>query len=643
MIDKQFDELKHTGNLPSPSAVGLKVLCLLEQEDWSIAELANTIQIDPALTGRIIKLANSANSGSNQSISSVREASVRLGLRTVSNLALGFTLISGNRSGACKGFDYDGYWADSLARAVAAQRLADALGCVDPAEAFTCALLSRVGELALASVHPNAYSEILLSNSEGDAERLLELEDEQFGINHREVAVAMMGDWGLPDSFGHAAYLFRRPDEQIDTDDEGVQTMIWVLRSAVILARLFRCLESCPTDWQELQKIERRLDCTPEQFNSLFDSAAKEWSEWGRSLSVPTGNVPSFDSLQRQVELQAGRSALDLDDTEHDVPAGDGLRILAVDDDPMSLRILQQLLSKAGHTVITADNGREALAVALKENPQLVISDWMMPEMDGLELCRALRRFRAGRNIYFLLLTGRGEEDRVVEAFDTGIDDYVEKPFKSKILLSRVNAGQRVVRLQDQVEEDKRIHRESVAKLAVMTRKLRALAQTDVLTGIPNRRYAMHCLNKEWGAGSNRKLCVIMADIDYFKRINDTHGHDVGDVVLKETARILSRSIRGTDVCARIGGEEFLVICTGSEFEGALQCAERVRRAVEEHVVESDTFRGGVTLSMGVAERTEHTANIDALLKLADDAVYRAKNSGRNQVCRGEADHRRSA
>src|SRR5690606_17404194 len=151
-----------------------------------------------------------------------------------------------------------------------------------------------------------------------------------------------------------------------------------------------------------------------------------------------------------------------------------GVHVLAVDDDPMSLRLLERTLQRAGHRISLARDGEEALKIALEAGPQIVVADWMMPKMDGLELCRTLRKVETGQKIYFLLLTGHGDEGRVVEAFESGVDDYVSKPFNPRILLARIKGGQRIVRLQEQVALEQAAQRRHMAELQIMTRRLRS-------------------------------------------------------------------------------------------------------------------------------------------------------------------------
>ncbi len=633
MIKGQFEELKHTGELPSPSGVGMKILVETQRDDCSLDDIVHIIQADPALTGRIIKLASSAQFGGSAAASNVKDAAMRLGMRTVSNVALGFTLVAGNRSGRCESFDYKYYWSWSLANAVAASVVSRELATGVPAEAFTCGLLCRIGQLALASVHPTEYAEVLQQATKSPDQALITLERKHFRIDQNEVTRAMLADWALPEAFGVAAEAFGADDDDAEIDDAQALELLRILNVSSVIAETCVAAEERQHHlWGSLKLLCDELDMEFDRFEAMCDEIAQSWAEWGEMLKVPTQTVESISDLRRKAEAEARREEAD---SAASAVAGDGgLRILAVDDDPVSLKLLQRHLEKAGHSVVTASNGRQALAAALETNPQIVVTDWMMPEMDGLQFCKALRRFGSGRKMYVLLLTGRGEEDRIVEAFEAGVDDYIVKPFKPKLLLARIRAGRRVVELQDLVEKDKKLQREQVAKLAVLNRKLRAAALTDPLTDLPNRRYAMKRLDMEWANAkrSGNPMSVIMLDIDEFKRINDSYGHDVGDVVLKETAAAMQRTLRRSDTCARMGGEEFLVICPNTDPEGAANLAERIRAEVEQNLVKSGNFEGNVTASLGFATRTHRVGGVEKLLKLADEAVYEAKAKGRNCV-----------
>jgi diguanylate cyclase (GGDEF)-like protein len=208
------------------------------------------------------------------------------------------------------------------------------------------------------------------------------------------------------------------------------------------------------------------------------------------------------------------------------------------------------------------------------------------------------------------------------------------KPFNARVLLARIKGGQRVVELQERVASDRKMIMRQVAELGLMTRKLRSAALTDVLTELPNRRYAMKRLETDWETSTRTgcPLSVIMLDIDHFKRVNDTHGHDVGDVVLKETARVLRATTRQGEEASRLGGEEFFVVCPNSTESQAAVCAERLRGAIERSLIKNGGFDGNVTVSLGVAQRNPAMTSLDALIKASDEAVYASKAAGRNRV-----------
>jgi diguanylate cyclase (GGDEF)-like protein len=629
MNRKEFEELKQTGQLPSPAGVGMAILTLTQKEDCSMDELNKILQADPALTGRILKLASSVGASGANPVRSVKEACMRLGLRTVTSVALGFSLVSSGRSGQCERFDYDEYWARSLVRALAAQEISERTGRAVSAEAFTCSLLSMVGTLALASCHPEAYAELLDRHAADPSQKLTALEAEFFGINHLEVADALMAEWGLPDSFGEVCLALG--SDTVDDSLEGYSRELFeILGEARIIAEYaMRGATADANTLSEMGQLEGRLAVYDVKLSTLCKNVMSQWVDWGKLLNLPTRELASKVRTDRNWEVDAKRTS--------DQEAGrqsDGVDVLVVDDDPVSLKVLQTLLVEEGHRVTLARDGKEALALTLKQRPQVVISDWFMPKLDGVEFTRTLRRTGWGRRIYVLLLTGNDKEDRVLTAFDAGVDDYITKPFKPKLLMARLRAGIRLVKLQEQVELDQEIHRKNAAQMSRMNRQLREAANTDFLTGLPNRRFAMAQFDKQWkhAQATNTPLSVLMLDIDKFKAVNDTYGHDIGDVVLKETARVLKGSIRRNDTAARMGGEEFFVICPGADLDEARMIGERIRLRVESNHMTVGEFDRNVTISVGAAQRLPGIDDLDHLMRLADEAVYVSKSNGRNQV-----------
>lgn len=656
-MNPKFEELKVSGELPSPCGVGMSILKLTRDEDYCTNDLVTTLQTDPALTGRLLKLANSSRAAGVAPITTVNEATMRLGANTVRSVALGFSLMSGNRTGLCEAFDYDDYWSRSLLTAIGAQAFAGPETSVSPAEAFVCGLLSRIGALALASTHPKAYSSILVKCAGHPLAEVMHEERRHFEITNLEVSHAMLLDWGLPEVLAEATSgspLHAR-------DASGIDNMTSVLWAATVISDFYRVpADVRPTLLRELDVVRDAFGLDVEAFFEMCDGLVEDWASQGEVHDILTPRDGTFAYLYARAEELAtarnlsptGVDGIDLpneptmwdggDNAVDEHPVDDGhdtepntgaqARILAVEDNNICLRLLVRELEKTGHQVKTASDGKSGLRLALEWNPHIVITDWVMPEMDGLELCEALRRFESGREMYLLILTGNGTEDNTVEAFNAGADDYVIKPFRPRILAARVRAGMRVIKLQERVAADRRKMQEQVAELGVLTRRLEQASLTDSLTGLPNRRFAMQHLAHEWKKAeeNGRGLAVIMADIDHFKKVNDEHGHDAGDHVLQEVSRTIVTRLRGNETVCRMGGEEFLVVIGGADLECAMGCAERIRKVLESTVMNWNDFNRPVTVSMGVAEFRPDMSTAFDLVKCADLAAYVAKESGRN-------------
>ncbi|MFH1420038.1 MAG: diguanylate cyclase [Planctomycetota bacterium] len=316
-------------------------------------------------------------------------------------------------------------------------------------------------------------------------------------------------------------------------------------------------------------------------------------------------------------------------------------KVLVVDDDPAMLHLLSKYLLGCGYEVLTAANGPEAIQIAGTDAPPIIITDWAMPEMDGIELCRALRAHEGIRFAYIIVVTAHSNTERLSQAFEMGADDFLSKPICKPELLARIRVGEHIFQLEeDLAKRTREIHRLNAQmavtndKLAEANDKLQQMATTDELTGLYNRREAMSRLKQLWDSADryDHTLSCVMLDIDHFKRFNDAHGHAIGDKVLKKTAAVLRSNVRSTDSVCRIGGEEFLVLCPNIGLQGAVVCAEHLRSAVEQHEVEVRGKRLNVTISLGAAERRPDMAKPDDVLKQADDALYASKEAGRNRV-----------
>jgi two-component system, cell cycle response regulator len=297
------------------------------------------------------------------------------------------------------------------------------------------------------------------------------------------------------------------------------------------------------------------------------------------------------------------------------------VEILIVEDEPISRRLLEYTLRRWGYEVTTTADGNEAWEVLQSPAPpSLVISDWMMPGMDGLELCHRIRSREQPGYIYLIILTARGKKEDVIKGLEAGADDYLVKPFDQEELRCRVKIGERIINLEHRI--------------------LR-LANTDALTGILNRRAFMEKMEieVERAIRENSPLSLIIADLDHFKLVNDRHGHQVGDQVLQEFTRVLSTLIRPYDFLGRYGGEEFSLGFPGMDELNVRLTAERMRQKVEALDIPSPDPSQAIriTASFGAASlRRGSRETLSSLITRADNALYEAKREGRNRVSLAE-------
>jgi two-component system, cell cycle response regulator len=298
------------------------------------------------------------------------------------------------------------------------------------------------------------------------------------------------------------------------------------------------------------------------------------------------------------------------------------VKVLIAEDDMVSRRLLEATLTRWGYEVVVTRDGVEAWQVLQgTAPPPLAILDWMMPGMDGVEVCRKVRQRGQEPYIYLLLLTTKGRKENIIEGLDAGADDYLTKPFDPHELQVRLRTGKRIVTLQSELIDAREA--------------LRIQATHDALTGMWNRRAIIEMLGNELARSRRDGLpvAVAMADLDHFKHINDTHGHIVGDTVLCETVSRMRALLRPYDAIGRYGGEEFLVVLPGCTAQDAFKLAERLRIGIGQEPVKIPAGAIEVTSSLGVAASDDiATLDANALIHAADVALYRAKAEGRNRV-----------
>jgi two-component system, cell cycle response regulator len=312
---------------------------------------------------------------------------------------------------------------------------------------------------------------------------------------------------------------------------------------------------------------------------------------------------------------------VDRDSCMNEDAASKSLQILVVDDSPVYRKLVEHALEGGPYSLLFAKSGREALELFARYLPAIVITDWMMPDLSGLDLCQRLRADVHRGYTYIILLTSIAEKDNVVKGLAAGADDYLTKPFDPAELLARIGVGRRIIDLHGQIDAKNKL--------------LEEMAHCDPLTGLPNRRAI-----EDWAARQLRGAArhgfpywVVLTDLDSFKSVNDTYGHEGGDVLLKKFAEILKTVIRASDICGRLGGDEFLLVITHVEVESIYKTVERFREKLAEEKFEIGGQQLSITASFGLAGfHGKEILDFSTLVRRADKALYAAKRAGRNLV-----------
>jgi len=299
------------------------------------------------------------------------------------------------------------------------------------------------------------------------------------------------------------------------------------------------------------------------------------------------------------------------------------MQVLVVDDSAVYRKLIGDHLCSWGFGVKLAETGMEAWRLLqLPETPKLVLLDWVLPDLDGIELCQRIRRARStGQYVYIILLTSKEGRQNMLDAMQAGADDYLVKPFDESELKARLLVGKRILDLQDE--------------LVAARESMRHAATHDSLTGLLNRAEIFRKLERELERTRRERkpLAVILGDLDHFKKVNDTHGHPFGDDVLREIAERMRSRLRVYDGVGRYGGEEFLLVLPACDLDDAIERANHLREMIAATPIKSGGEEATVTISMGVVvSECNGVKEAETLLKRADRALYAAKENGRNRV-----------
>lgn len=637
-MDIKFEEMKVSGNMPSPSGVALGILKLTQREQVEVDEIVHLIKADPVLTGRLLKIVNSSFYNTSEPILSIKVAVIMLGTDVLSKLALSCSVIDANRSGKCAVFDYEDFWKTALLRAVIMQSLCKQINLIPAEDAFTIGLIADIGKLALAQVYPEDYSKLITSQQgyrehsfcrqctsrvdcrNDNLDNLLLSERQLFSIDHNQITLWLFSDWGLPEYVFSIGSYFQSRDIDLSSNADLNKR----IASALSLSDILAGLDCVDAGIESLKKQAEQLGVEIFDLQGLLEKSFDQFLEW-----------QDVFSLKKETRKVIHQETFSGNDSNNFSNYDRKLTIMVVEDDRIQSHILRNLFIGQGHDVITAESGEAALEKIIYQPVDILVTDYKMQPMDGIALCKALRANDQTKALYCILITADNEPETLRAAFESGVNDFIAKPYKLSELNARMLGAIRAVELANERRQQDDQYRKLATELATTSRRLATVATTDQLTGLPNRRFANTHLDQEWAnyVRTGNSFAIYSLDLDHFKQVNDNYGHDIGDQVLIHFSKVLQNTIRVSDIACRMGGEEFIVVSPSTDANNIANLGERICKAVEDNQPIHLKLSRLITVSVGgaFAEKAIDKNGWSDTLKRSDQALYNAKYSGRNQ------------
>lgn len=597
--------------LPSPSAVALELMRALERRDMGMRDIANIARKDLALVARMIQLANSAIFAGMRPAVAIEEAVLRIGTGGLARLAIALSLIQASKAVHIEGFDLRRFWMTSIQRGLVFQHLSRRVGKMPSAEAFSLGLLADVGQLSMAvGLGPDSVA----AQAGLAPEALLQRQVDRYGFNQCDASAVLLAHWGFPPVLAQAVRARPLADKLGSSREDQLTECVALSRSLQL------CPDDAAPDAALMRRLAEHLELSETDVQGVLASAAQDMASMAAvfEMKLEQAEVDAeFDRLRRALA-----TPLLLDD-----PVADQVLVVSLD---APLRAgLRQVLEGAGHAVVEAASSAQAMDILQTQGSRVVVLDWA----DGASMVALCRKLRAeqGPRVYLLALSRGMDQTSVLSALDAGANDVLFAPVLPQMLMAKVQTGARATRVLAAAEAERGHSLRTLRTLEQRNAELLQAAGTDELTGLGNRRALDAFLPPIFAQAlsEGHGLACLMFDLDEFKVINDRLGHDVGDQALRAVGRVLRQQSRGMDFVARVGGEEFLMLCPQTTEEAALRVAERIRAAIAVPQAELPPL----SISVGVAVGAAGYADAAALIRAADQALLQAKRLGRNRVC----------
>ena len=499
----RFEQLKASGALPTVNGVALEILRLSQSEDTTVSQLAHVLHADPALAGRLIKFANSTQSGAARPVLSITDAVKLLGFAVVRQLCIGFSVLDANRTGGCTGFDYRRFWSRSLATGLAAQAFFLRIRVLAAEESFTCGLLADIGSLALASLYPEKFTEVLASGTTGGD--LSAAEREAVGADHLEFGAALLEDWRLPKICVDAVFRSETPDQAAFDATSRPQMVCELIALSRQVGEYFVADADTRIGIAPVMRLRAaRLGINAETLVLVCDAVDDGWQRWSSLLGSTVCPVMRLDRTDidppqpvTALPAAAAAAAATAGTADAELPV---LKVHVVSEDRASRERLRELLGSAGHAVMSFGTHQAALAAALDEAPDVVVID--LPGgggTGGRDLCAALRAASVDERTYIIgTLAPPPDADRIADlavAMDRGQiscpDDFLYEPIERATLELRIRAARRTLAVRAALRQEQDELRLLASGLATENRRLQRLAPAEALADLPNRSEAI--------------------------------------------------------------------------------------------------------------------------------------------------------
>lgn len=601
-------QIQALGQLPSPSHTALRLFSLLQSDDHGLNEIAAVVKSDPALTVRLLRLANRPGNGAVRPVAAVEEALMRLGVNAAVHLSAGLSVLDkAMSSGGAEVHSYVDLCHRSLAAAVASEWICGRTSVpAGTAEMFTCCLLARVGQLALLRFYPEPYSALM--EAVDDVEELLHQERQNFGMDHLSIGVALLRDWGFPDFL---VDVIRLSESSVETlsGQERVALMGQVLRASWELAPMMVRRRDTGLQARAREVMASFGINVPEtEIGEWISQLQASWKLWNRDMpgapegsgSLAEAGLSSGKFSSVEVILHAPRSA--------------------------QAPVWQKALEKAGFSVKTVSVLESVRGQAAAGHPTIAVVAF--EDVSGPDQMTDIRKLVASMGGPVILVSGGADEITVAHLLEAGVEAILSPQVNGELMAAQVSRLLRHVLLHQTLESERGTHRRILSQLALTTRKLHRQTLTDPLTGLANRRMGDAFLKRHWAQAERRQtpLSCMVIDLDHFKKVNDAYGHDAGDRVLQVMAEILKRQLRQEDLVVRLGGDEFLMICPLTSESEMSVLRNRLQAAVSKTVLET----GPLGFSAGIAQRdTQTMKGPEDMLRVADQRLMSLKRGRR--------------